>query len=475
MNSFKLNKKSDKQIENPRNSQSGIAMVMVMIMISLLVVAGITMNRRSGIKSSGSPNHLKKHEATCIAEAGVQHTIYELMIDPLKRGSIFTGEQFSSGSYSTEALQPDGILGDIIITSTGEIRKDDGTIIARKTIQMRMTPIGNILAFRAVADTYLDRANHSLNYGGETTLFIGKDQSNNYYRGLLRFDLSEILPGSIDTLGVYAAYIELYMDSYTGIGMPSIDIHRVTRSWAEGPGGNMRPAGATWETYDGDREWNTHGGDYDTRVESFSTIQEVSKIWYRWSLPDISLIRGWVDDPSSNFGIIMKDSTEDKWVVADAVKFKAITMPPVSTDERIVDNSDPGFSITEGTWRMSTGYPDYYGSSFRYNEPGTGPGTVTWEADLILGAGSYEVFVWYPISTGFAARVPFTVYYSGSSKTVLVDQSKNGGQWVSIGTYAFSDDGTENVTMNVSELYGQFLSSESADINLWPKLVILTR
>ncbi len=137
MNSF-----TNKQIENRKskieNPQSGIAMVTVIIMTSLLIMIGIAMNRRSGINISASPNQLKKQDALYIAEAGVQHTLFELMKNTSLRGDIFTNKRFGNGFYNTKALLLDP-LTDIVITSTGTV-EDAGTIIAKKTVTRIITP-----------------------------------------------------------------------------------------------------------------------------------------------------------------------------------------------------------------------------------------------------------------------------------------------------------------------------------------------
>ncbi|MBI5183281.1 MAG: DNRLRE domain-containing protein [Nitrospinae bacterium] len=452
---FKLNKESDNPIVNQKskveNPQSGIVLVTVMIMITLLIVVGITMNRESGIRISALPKQLKKQEAIYIAEAGIQHTLYELMKDPIKRGNIFTNKQFSKGVYSTEAWQPQGALGDIIIKSTGEVR-EGSTLIAQKTIQTRIKSRGNVLVFRSeAADTYIEKSNPSRNHGGETKLLIGKNSSSNYYRALMKFDLSNIPQGYdlVNDLGAYKAYIALYMDDYAGSGMPIIDIHRVTRSWKEGTGtdgGGGSPDGATWNTYDGVNPWNTPGGDQDIKVESFTIIKEERKILYKWDLPDLSLIQGWVDDPNSNFGIIMKDSTEDKWVVADAVKFRYLCSNP------IVDDRDSGFSYI-GTWTRAYsssayGSGGWGGNSYYYNNtPGDGD-TATWKASLCYYAGAYNVYIWYPNSSFFAMDAKFTINTATGSTTKGVNQGVNGGQWVAIGKYTFANNGLENVTLS---------------------------
>jgi hypothetical protein len=127
-----------------------------------------------------------------------------------------------------------------------------------------------------------------------------------------------------------------------------------------------------------------------------------------------------------------------RWVISDGVRF---------TPADVVDNVDSGFSVI-GNWGTSIGASGFFVTDYRYNEAGTGADIATWEAELLDGAGLYEVFVWYPANSLYASNAPFTIRHSGLSDTVLVDQKINGGQWVSLGTYNFANSGVENISLS---------------------------
>ncbi len=151
------------------------------------------------------------------------------------------------------------------------------------------------------------------------------------------------------------------------------------------------------------------------------------------------------DDGTEN--IALSDNA-DSWVVADVVSFTPTSPPPPPNG--IVDNFDPKFSLT-GKWPTSSNTnkaPDFFGIDFRYHAPGDGSETVRWDTELIDGPGLYEVFVWYPISAKLATNAPFTINHNGISDTVLINQGISGGKWVSLGSYEFADDGTENITLS---------------------------
>ncbi|MBI5183770.1 MAG: hypothetical protein HY999_05355 [Nitrospinae bacterium] len=124
-----------------------------------------------------------------------------------------------------------------------------------------------------------------------------------------------------------------------------------------------------------------------------------------------------------------------------------LEVSPLSVTKIIVDNTDPGFICNDCCWIVSTEEPDFFGTDFRWKPPGSGDEIATWTPNL-NSAGRYEVFVWYPRSDLFATNAPFTIDYAGKSYTVVVDQTKNGGQWVSLGIYDFTNNGIEKVILS---------------------------
>jgi hypothetical protein len=116
------------------------------------------------------------------------------------------------------------------------------------------------------------------------------------------------------------------------------------------------------------------------------------------------------------------------------------------------DDKLAGFSVI-GTWPQGGPNNTAYNGYFRYHAKGTGTNKAIWTANLVGGAGDYEVFVWYPIpasgTSQLATNAPFTITYNkGLSKTtVVVNQQQNNGKWVGVGRYYFGNTGTQNVTL----------------------------
>ena len=115
--------------------------------------------------------------------------------------------------------------------------------------------------------------------------------------------------------------------------------------------------------------------------------------------------------------------------------------PPAPRATVIVDNTDPGFSVSANWW-SSTHQPDHYGANYSVRNVGPISDPALWNATL--DGGSYEVFVWYSQGTDRATAAPYFVYSKAGSTKVTVNQQTNGGRWISIGTYDF-DAGTSAV------------------------------
>ncbi len=101
----------------------------------------------------------------------------------------------------------------------------------------------------------------------------------------------------------------------------------------------------------------------------------------------------------------------------------------------IIDN--PSATYT-GTWTTGTSSTDKYGADYRYaNTAATENATAKWTPNIPT-AGSYEVYVWYPMGSNRSTAAPYTIYYNGGNQTYTVNQTVNGGQWILLGTKSFA-------------------------------------
>jgi len=100
------------------------------------------------------------------------------------------------------------------------------------------------------------------------------------------------------------------------------------------------------------------------------------------------------------------------------------TTPP---SEYILDN---GVCELAGAWSTGTSSTDKYGADYLFASTAVSETkSATWRPNLVAG-GTFDVYCWYPIGTNRATNSPFTVYWSGGSQTISVNQQVSGGQWV---------------------------------------------
>ena len=128
------------------------------------------------------------------------------------------------------------------------------------------------------------------------------------------------------------------------------------------------------------------------------------------------------------------------YVVADAIC--AVEIPAATTVPTVVDNADPAYAETGGSWLGWTGTGAYQGD-LRYAPAGTGQNTATWTFDNVDPAKQYQVYATWNAYGNHATNAPYTVL-DGSTALATVhlnqqsapDQASIDGQdWQSAGVY----------------------------------------
>ncbi|MFF3911723.1 DNRLRE domain-containing protein [Streptomyces sp. NPDC001848] len=114
---------------------------------------------------------------------------------------------------------------------------------------------------------------------------------------------------------------------------------------------------------------------------------------------------------------------------------------PVGLQVEMVDNSDTQNVSSTGSWSTSTTGTGYQGYNYRTHAAGSGTDAFTWNLNIPQD-GTYQVYAQFPGVTGAATTAQYTINYNGGSATSTVDQTKNTGTWVSLGSYSFTQAGT---------------------------------
>ena len=134
----------------------------------------------------------------------------------------------------------------------------------------------------------------------------------------------------------------------------------------------------------------------------------------------------------------IQDAGNGGYAVADAVQFTPVVAAPPAPNEVIIDDTDLATSLT-GIWERH-GYGNPYNAGFSQSNSGG-----MFRFTPTLSAGNYDVYAWWNISSGNGTQVPITIQASGANNTVTVNQQSNGAQWVLLGSYNFTGDGSEYV------------------------------
>ncbi|HTJ31755.1 MAG TPA: exo-alpha-sialidase [Dactylosporangium sp.] len=122
-------------------------------------------------------------------------------------------------------------------------------------------------------------------------------------------------------------------------------------------------------------------------------------------------------------------------------------------EEVTIDNGEPGYQVLSGTWSSGTGVAGYYGANYASHAAGTGTSAVRWRPAL-PGDDEYEVLVSYTAASNRATNATYTVNHAGGSTPVGVNQKvagtpeARGGEWASLGVFAFHGGIDGNVELS---------------------------
>ena len=100
---------------------------------------------------------------------------------------------------------------------------------------------------------------------------------------------------------------------------------------------------------------------------------------------------------------------------------------------QVVDNASPGRFAVGSRWGVSSFDKARYGRNYRYARPAkAGPARFKVK---IPATGKYTVYARWPANGGYNAATAFGVRTTSGLKWKRVNQQRNGGRWVRLGTY----------------------------------------
>ncbi|WP_176445006.1 glycoside hydrolase family 2 TIM barrel-domain containing protein [Paenibacillus herberti] len=141
--------------------------------------------------------------------------------------------------------------------------------------------------------------------------------------------------------------------------------------------------------------------------------------------------------------------TYNQAAIVDNVEAKGV---PVVV---VVDNENPEFTAN-GDWTVSTYDAGYYGNNYMHDGAlGADPSQSAVWTPTITEAGTYKVYMRWTAAANRPTAAPLEIKYGGiidASKTV--NQTKNNGIWVEIGSYYFTSSATDNAVKLIASSYG---------------------
>lgn len=129
------------------------------------------------------------------------------------------------------------------------------------------------------------------------------------------------------------------------------------------------------------------------------------------------------------------------------VLIDSLDLENVNNHQVLVDNSGSGFTTSDTSWISYTSVPGFYGSNY-LAVPGAGH-WAQWTPN-IPSTGSYNVYMRWTANSNRSSAIPITIYASGNTSTVTINQQIKGAAWVYLGTYNMSGGTSNYVKLNTT-------------------------
>ncbi len=171
--------------------------------------------------------------------------------------------------------------------------------------------------YTTTADSYIYENEPTANYGGATALQVASYKTGANLRNkhtLVKFDLSSIPAGAT----IESATLQLYMTAPPDSTDRTYDAHRVTADWTEGTGTAASPgtSDVTWDNRTTGTAWTTAGGDFNLTPTASTATGTTPNVWLSWDIT--ADVAAWYEATASNYGILVKDATEDSKTIYEA-------------------------------------------------------------------------------------------------------------------------------------------------------------
>ncbi len=190
-------------------------------------------------------------------------------------------------------------------------------------------------AYQGTEDTYLDQGGP---HGSDTPLIVDGDPDS---AALIKWDLSEISqPFTADKAWIVLNVNNSSIDSY--------EIYELKKNWIEQE--------ADWNQYADGHDWEEPGaggpGDHGSTALGDISANHQGMYITRLNQNGIALINSWIENPSTNYGIILVDYAEGDSVQCDSSEYETPAYRPKLTIQgypsipTITPTTEPEPSVT---------------------------------------------------------------------------------------------------------------------------------
>ena len=112
--------------------------------------------------------------------------------------------------------------------------------------------------------------------------------------------------------------------------------------------------------------------------------------------------------------------------------------PGMPDEITVMNDGDKGFSVRGGNWDTYGDGNAFEGSFHWTHDKGKGENKARWSSE-VLRDGYYEVYAMWIEGGNRATNAPYHIIHEEGEEVRRVDQKKDGGRWMSLGTYPFSE------------------------------------
>jgi len=227
----------------------GFVLLTVVLALVLVAAVALLIGRQGALGASMAAGTAEGDEARYVAEAGLQHAIWQVQNSNCGGFTDLSPASFGLHTYSA--------------TVTPQVNGGAITTYSALTDQ----------------DTWVQESSPMTPHGGDSEVQV-KNAVGDNTRALYHFDLSGMPVGA----HVISATAWFYLTTNDDQG--PVNVHRANRNWAEGT--------ATWDTV---------GGSYDPTVLGGIPGQSTKPAWV--AVPLTGMTQAWVSGASPNYGVML--------------------------------------------------------------------------------------------------------------------------------------------------------------------------